>query len=105
MMRVGLLPIAVLLALGVVALGVWALIRAINEKRDRGRFSRLHTIVLMMCCTALWLGLCFFFRLLAVLGHSPNPLHDSWPQCLVSFLVLIGAPLMLIVWLAKRRPG
>jgi cytochrome bd-type quinol oxidase subunit 2 len=104
-MRVGLLPIAIFLALGVVALAAWALIRAVNENRDSGRVSGRHAIVLMVCCTALWLGLCFFFMLLASLGHSAHPLRDSWPQCLVSFLVLIVAPLTLLVWLAKRRSG
>jgi formate-dependent nitrite reductase membrane component NrfD len=105
MMRVGLLPIAVFLALGVAALAAWALIRVINEKHDRGRVSARHAIVLMVCCTALWLGLCYFFRILASLGHSAYPLRDARPQCLVSFLALIVAPLTLLVWLATRRSG
>ena len=100
-MIIGLLPIASFLALGAVALAAWALIGAINEKRKRGRFSGLYAIVLMVCCTALWLGLCFFFILLASLGHSAYPLRDSWLQCLVSFLVLIVAPVTLLVRLAK----
>jgi cytochrome bd-type quinol oxidase subunit 2 len=102
-MRSGLLPIVVLLALGIVTLAAWALIRAINENRDTGRVWGRHAIVLIACCTALWLGLCFFFMLLASLGHSTHPLRDSWPQCLVSFLALIIAPSTLLVWLAKRK--
>jgi O-antigen/teichoic acid export membrane protein len=104
-MIIGLLPIATLLALGIAALAAWALIRAISEKRDRGRVPAGLAVVLMVCCLALWLGLCFFFMLLAGLGHSSYPLRDSWPQCLVSFLVLICAPLILIVWLDRRRSG
>jgi hypothetical protein len=36
-MHIGILPIASLLALGVVALAVWAVICVINEKRGQGR--------------------------------------------------------------------
>ena len=104
-MRIGLLPIAVSLALGVVALATWALIRAISKNRGSGRILGRYAIVLMVCCLALWLGLCYFFRILASLGHSAYPLRDSLPQCLVSFLVLIVAPLILLVWFAKRRSG
>ena len=104
-MIIALLPIATFLALGAVALAAWALIGAINEKRKRGSFSALHTIVLMVCGTALWLGVSFFFMLRASLGHSAQPLRDAWSQCLVSFLVLIVAPVTLLVWLAKRRSG
>ena len=104
-MRVGLLPIAVFLALGVVALATWALIRAANKNRGSGRILGRYAIVLMVCCLALWLGLCYFFMIFASLGHSAYPLRDSRPQCLVSFLALIVAPLTLLVWLATRRSG
>jgi hypothetical protein len=104
-MRVGLLPIAIFLALGVAALAAWALIRATNKNRGKGHVLGSYAIVLMACCTALWLGLCFFFMVFASLGHSPHPLLDSWPQCLVSFLVLIVVSVMLLVFLTKRRSG
>jgi hypothetical protein len=105
MMRVGLLPIAVFLALGVAALATWALIRVITAHRVSHRVSARYAIVLMVCCLALWLGLCYFFIIFASLGHSAYPLRDSQPQCLVSFLALIVAPLTLLVWLARRRSG
>jgi O-antigen/teichoic acid export membrane protein len=104
-MRIGLLPIAVFLAIGVAALAAWALIRATSKNRGKGRRLGSYAIVLMACCTALWIGLCFFFIVFASLGHSPYPLRDSWPQCLVSFLVLIVAPVILLVFLTKRRSG
>ena len=105
MMRIGLLPLAAVLALGIAALAAWALIRAVSEKRSRGRLSARFAIVLMVCCLALWLGLCFFFTLLAGLGHSAYPLRDSRPQCLWSFLVLICAPLIVLVRLSRRGSG
>jgi hypothetical protein len=105
MILVGLLPIVTLLALGIIALAVWALIRAIKEKRKQGRISVRHAVVLMVCCTILWLGISFFFLLRAALGHSAHPLLDAWPACLVGFLVLIVAPVTMLVGLARRKSG
>jgi cytochrome bd-type quinol oxidase subunit 2 len=104
-MRIGILPIVILVAFGVLALAAWTLIHAVNENRGSRRVSARHAIVLMACCTTLWLGLCFFFMIFASLGHSAHPLRDSWPQCVVSFLVLIVTPLALLIWLARRRSG
>jgi len=104
-MRIGLFPIALFLAIGIVVLAIWALSRAINKDRGKGRVVGSYAIILIVCCTTLWLGLCFFFMIFSSLGHSPHPLRDSWPQCLVSFLVLIVLPLILLAFLAKRRSG
>ncbi|MCX6554495.1 MAG: hypothetical protein NTZ12_05695 [Candidatus Aminicenantes bacterium] len=98
-MGIPILPFAVLGALAILALAAWAFARVIKGNR----ISLRHAIVLMACCTALWLGLCFFFMVWAALGHSAHPLRDSWPQCAVSFFVLVVAPLALFVWRAKRR--
>jgi hypothetical protein len=102
-MHIGIVPIASLLALGLVALAAWALIRAISVKRKQDRLSVRHAVALMVCCTILWLGISFFSLLRAALGHSSHPLLDAWPECLVGFLVLSVAPLTVLIWLAKRR--
>ena len=104
-MRIGILPITILIACGVLALAAWAFIRALQGNIGGRRVSARHAIVLMTCCVALWLGLCFFFMVFASLGHSAHPLRDSWPQCVISFFVLVVAPLALFVWRAKRRFG
>jgi hypothetical protein len=41
--------------------------------------------------------------LLASLGHSAHPLRDSWPECVVSFLILVVAPLSIVIWFSKRK--
>jgi hypothetical protein len=104
-MQFGLLPFAVLLALGLVAGAVWAAVGAVRVQRRTRRLSLRHGVVLMVCCTAIWSASCFFFMLLASLGHSAHPLRDSWPQCLASFMVVIVAPSALLIWLATRRSG
>jgi formate-dependent nitrite reductase membrane component NrfD len=104
-MHIGLLPIVFLLPAAIAALAMGALIRTIGERRVKGLTVGSHAIVLMARCTVLWLGLCFFFMLLASLGHSVNPLCGSWPHGLVSFLVLIVATATLLVWLVKRKSG
>jgi uncharacterized protein involved in response to NO len=43
------------------------------------------------------------FVVLASLGHSGHPLRDSWPQCLVSFILLVFAPLALFARFAGKR--
>jgi cytochrome bd-type quinol oxidase subunit 2 len=101
-MRIGLLAIVVLIALGVVSLAAWALVRFAKNRADR-RASSDPAIVVLACCTALWLGLCFPFMLLASLGHSSHPLRDSWPECVVSFLILVATPLSIVIWLSKRK--
>jgi cytochrome bd-type quinol oxidase subunit 2 len=102
-MIIGLLPITLLLAFICVALATWALIRALTEKRRQGRVLARHAVVLLACGLALWLGISFFFLLRASLGHSAQPLRDARPQCLVSFLVLICAPVTFLVWPARQR--
>lgn len=104
-MRLGLLPFAVLLGAGLVAVAVWAALGAVSVRRRTHRLSARHGIVLMVCCGALWSASCFFLKLLASLGHSAHPLRDSWPQCLAGFLVLIVAPSALLLWLGTRKPG
>ena len=104
-MGLGLLPFALVVALAVVAGAVWAALGAVKVRRQTGRLSARHGIVLMACGTALWAASCFLFMLLASLGHSAYPLRDSWPQCLVAFLALVVAPAALLVRLATRRPG
>ena len=101
-MRIGLFPIVVPIALGVLALAAWALIRFVKNRADR-RASSGPVIVVMACCTTLWLGLCFLFMLLASLGHSAYPLRDSWLKCVVSFLILVVAPLSIVIWFSKRK--
>jgi hypothetical protein len=101
-MHIGLLPIVLLIALGVFALATWALARLVNN-RVHHRISLGPAIVVMACCMTLWLGLCFFFMLLASLGHSAHPLRDSWPECGASFLILVVSPLSIIIWLSKRK--
>lgn len=103
-MRIGLLPIVILIALGVLALAAWALVRFVKNRAD-GRASSGPAIVVLACCTILWLGLCFLFMLLASLGHSAHPLRDSWPECVVSFLILVVAPLSIVIWFSKRKTG
>jgi hypothetical protein len=102
-MQFGLFPLAVLLALGLVAGAVWAALGAVRVQRETRRLSLRHGVVLMVCCTAIWSASCFFFMLLASLGHSAHPLRDSWPQYLAGFLILVGAPAALLVSLATRR--
>jgi|WetSurMetagenome_2_1015567.scaffolds.fasta_scaffold194140_2 hypothetical protein len=104
-MQPGLLPLAVLLALGLVAGAVWAALGAVRVQREARRLSLRHGVVLMACCTAIWSASCLFFMLLASLGHSAHPLRDSWPQCLAGFVVVVAAPSALLVRLAARRPG
>lgn len=100
-MRIAILPIVVPVAFGLLALEAWAFVRALKGNR----VSLRHAIVLMACCLLLWLGLCFFFMVFATLGHSAHPLRDSWPQCVVSFFVVIIAPLVLFICSAKRSSG
>src|SRR5512136_2727585 len=97
-MHIGLLPIVILVALCLLALVVWALVRIFKNRADR-RASLGPAIVVMVCCTTLWFGLSFFLMLLASLGHSAHPLRESWPECVVSFLILVVSPLFIIIWL------
>ncbi len=103
-MHIGLFPIALLAALGLLALGAWAFARFVKNRADR-RASLGPAIAVLACCTTLWLGLSFFFMVLASLGHSGHPLRDSWLECFVSFLILVAAPLSIIVWFSKRKKG
>jgi hypothetical protein len=102
-MGIAVLPIAVLVVLGLLTLAAWVFVWALRGNRGGRRVSVRYAIVLMACCIALWLGLCFFFMVWASLGHSAHPLRDSWLQCLVSFFILIVTPLALFRWRAKRR--
>jgi hypothetical protein len=95
------LPIVILVALDILALEAWAFSRAL--KGDR--VSLPHVVLLAACCLILWLGTCLFFAVFASLGHSPQPLLDSWPQSAVSFLVLVVAPLAAFLWRVRRRAG
>ena len=104
-MQLGLLPFAVLLAMGLVAGAAWAALGAVRVQRQTRRLSLRHGVVLMVCFTAIWSASCFFFMLLASLGHSAHPLRDSWRQCLAGFMVFIVAPSALLVRLATRRSG
>ena len=102
-MRLSILPIAILVIFGLIALATWACTGVLKRNHGSRRVSVRHTIVIMACCTALWLIVCFFFMIFASLGHSAHPFRDCWPQCAVSFIVLIVAPLALLRWLAKRK--
>ena len=104
-MLIALLPITLLLALCLLALAVWALIRAIIDKHRQGCVPARHTVLLIVCCTLLWLGISSFFLLRASLQHSAHPLLDAWPKCLVGFLVLICAPVLFLVWPVRRKSG
>jgi len=104
-MRIGILPIVVLVALGILALAVRTFFHAFKKNRGGCPIPIRHAIVIMACSIALWLGLCFFFMIMAALGHSAHPLRDSWLPCAVSFFVLIVAPLALFIWLARRKSG
>ncbi len=101
-MRIGILPIVLAIGLGVLGLVGWALVRLVTNRDHRRAVSGL-AILVMACCTTLWFGLCSFFMLWASLGHSAHPLRDSWPECAVSFLILIVLPLAIIIWLSKRK--
>jgi len=99
------LPFAILAALAILALAVRAFVRVLKENRGGRRIPARQAIVFMACCITLWLGLCFFFMVLASLGHSAHPLRDSWLQCVVSFFVLVVFPLTLFAWFARRSSG
>ena len=101
-MHIGLLPIALLVALGLLALAVWALMRLVTN-RAAGHSVTGPAIAVIACCATVWLGLCFFFMILASLGHSGHPLRDSWLECLVSFLILVVSPLPIVIWLSRRK--
>jgi cytochrome bd-type quinol oxidase subunit 2 len=102
-MHLSIFPFAILAVFGILALAAWAFTRVLNRAHGSRRVSVRHTIVIMACCTALWLILCFFLMIFASLGHSAHPFRDSWPQCAISFIVLIVAPFALLIWLAKRK--
>jgi cytochrome bd-type quinol oxidase subunit 2 len=104
-MQIGIMPFVIVTAGVLLALAGWALFRTFDERRTGRRISARHAIVLMTCCTALWLGVCFFSMVWTALGHSAHPWRDSWPQCLVSFVVLVLAPGALLIFLATRRAG
>ncbi|MBN2399669.1 MAG: hypothetical protein JXI33_04940 [Candidatus Aminicenantes bacterium] len=92
----------VLAALAILVLAAWAFLRALKGNR---RVSMRQAVALMACCFILWLGLSFFFMILASLGHSSHTLRDAWPPCAVSFFLFVFAPLSLFAWLSRQRSG
>ncbi len=104
-MHVGILPIAVVAAGGLVAFAVWALLGGLKERRAGRRVGASRAVAVLVCGVLLWLMLSVFFMVLASLGHSPHPLRDSWVPVLVSLVVLVCAPAAVLIWSAGRGEG
>ncbi len=101
-MRVGIFPFVVLIAIGLVVLATWAFVRFVRNKSGQRASSR-YAVVIIACCTILWLGVSFFFTLWASLGHSGHPVRDALPECAISFLILVGIPSSIVLWRIKRK--
>ncbi len=103
------LPVALLLALGLIVAIAWAASALVAGRALTRRQARTTVIALALGCIALWLGVSFVIYVLGGLTHSSHPFRDGLPWYLASFAVLVVAPaaLILLSWrrLRQRRDG